>query len=338
MDVMRQLKGEPVGALPLLFANTKTDRKILDDQSLPNFGIGEPAPEEVHRYFHDYGAAQAFVTKALADGALSGARKPAALPTKYTPSPAAYIPTKETIHKGKEEARLLQAFGFVAPWFVAPQARDALGRVVVEDGLVRSRKPDPLILTDDRFESAVRSGLLIPLSKPSQKTLGKSQKTEQKHAIPLKCGVLASDLTAQCEGGRAPVLNLDVAGCLALRAAIPSSLLLCFLPGQMVDISNACKDQVLTPEAVELIKHAKTERGLFDEVILVHSAHAAFTRLSKAVERAQRRHHKKTSVKYGAGERDPVWNAEKGVFRKEPSPKVTWVPGGDVDWPGHSVP
>ena len=44
MDVMRQLKGEPVGALPLLFANTKTDRKILDDQSLPIFGIGEPAP------------------------------------------------------------------------------------------------------------------------------------------------------------------------------------------------------------------------------------------------------------------------------------------------------
>jgi hypothetical protein len=44
MDVLRQLKGEPVGALPLVFANAKAERKICDEHSLPVFGIGAPAP------------------------------------------------------------------------------------------------------------------------------------------------------------------------------------------------------------------------------------------------------------------------------------------------------
>ena len=54
MDVLRHLKTEPVGMLPLVFANTKTDRKVEDEHHLPIFGIGEFVPDELQEYFHDY--------------------------------------------------------------------------------------------------------------------------------------------------------------------------------------------------------------------------------------------------------------------------------------------
>ena len=66
MDVLRRLKSEPVGMLPLVYANTKADHSVQEDDRLSHlsiFGVGAPVPDELHQYFHNYEEAQAFLQR-----------------------------------------------------------------------------------------------------------------------------------------------------------------------------------------------------------------------------------------------------------------------------------
>merc|ERR1719263_2136460 len=109
--------------------------------------------------------------------------------------------------------------------------------------------------------------MMIPIAKPS-------------HGHFARMGVRVSQLRSLCAAGSCPVLHLDHAGCLALREAFASALLLCFLPGKMEAIVEKSQSRVLKPETVDLIKLTRRD-DLFDEVILVQSYSAAIARLCK---------------------------------------------------------
>lgn len=195
-------------------------------------------------------------------------------------------------------------------------ARDQVGRIVVADGLSRFDQPDPLFLTAVRYEQAVQKGFMIPLATPPPLPRCKTGKLPLPSHSTLRRGLMVSQLVTLCQSGVAPVVSLDSSGCIALRAAIPSALMVCYLPSNMEQILEACPNKNLTPEAITLLKLSK-QGGVFDEVLVGSSDKNALLRLSKKVTQQQRKGFDSISqkVRYGSGQREAGWDALKGEFR-----------------------
>jgi hypothetical protein len=235
---------------------------------------------------------------------------------------------------------------------------------VVPDGLSRFHQPAPLFLTAARYDQAIQTGFMIPLDKtpPAPPPPGcKTGKLPLPTNGTMRRGLLVSQLVTLCQSGVAPVVSLGSSGCIALRAAVPSALMVCYLPSNMEQILEACPNKNLTPEAITLLKLSKQE-GMFDEVIVggymfppPHRTHIssssydtcfllqvivggsdknALLRLSKKVTQRQRKDFNSTSqtVRYCSGQREAAWDALNGEFCKSSRLHTPWTPGGSVPW------
>jgi hypothetical protein len=261
--------------------------------------VGDVLPPELEEYFQDYGEARKVI----------GAETNGTWRESSSPLPSVYVRTRELDKRILKEAQSMRKLGFVPPWFLQPLARDGMGRIVLTDGLSRCSKAEPMLLTNVRFQQAVKELKMIPLPSPSR--------THNKGGNVEVFGVRSACIAALCSQGVAPVLHLDARGCVVVREAFGDALAVCYLVSQMHYIFAACKNKVLTPDVNELLHLCKIGE-VFDEVVLSQSTSAAVDRFSKALHKAHARAFK-TGMRYHIGKQNPFWDAQKGLFTPDAS-------------------